>query len=138
MRAKVAQEELIRESGGPFTIVHSTQFMEFLARIAEAGTPADIVRVTDAAIQPIAAVEVARFLADLAAAPRPSGDVEVAGPEAFALEEAVSRVLAASQDGRRVVADSETPYFGAGVSGGVLLPGPEARIATTRLGAWLG
>jgi uncharacterized protein YbjT (DUF2867 family) len=137
MRAKVAQEQLIKESGVPFTIVHSTQFMEFLRRIADDGASDDVVRVPDAAVQPIAAAEVARFVADVAVEPNAYGTVEVAGPEAFAFEEAIARTLIAASDSRRVVKDVAAPYFGTTVRDGVLLPGPEARIATTRLATWL-
>jgi uncharacterized protein YbjT (DUF2867 family) len=138
MRAKVAQEELIRSAQVPFTIVHATQFMEFLARIADAGTDGDVVHVPDARVQPIAAVEVARFVAAVATAPPKRGVVEIAGPEPFAFDDAVARLLAANHDRRRrVVADPDARYFGAAVRDGVLLPGPEARIATERFADWL-
>jgi uncharacterized protein YbjT (DUF2867 family) len=137
LRAKLAQEDLIRAAQLPFTIVHSTQFMEFLARVAEAGTEDDVVRVPDTEVQPIAAIEVARFVAAVATNPRAEGVVEIAGPDAFAFEDALARVLAAANDRRRVIADPDARYFGATVSRGVLLPGPEAHIATTRLDDWL-
>jgi uncharacterized protein YbjT (DUF2867 family) len=137
MRAKVAQEELIRAAQAPFTIVHSTQFMEFLARIADAGTEGDVVHVPDTQVQPIAAIEVARFVAALAAEPPANGVVEIAGPEAFALEHAVSRALEASGHHRRVVADRTARYYGAPVRDGALLPGPGARIANVRLADWV-
>lgn len=137
MRAKVAQEELIRGAQLPFTIVHATQFMEFLARIADARTDGDVVHVPDARVQPVAAVEVARFVASVATEP-PRGDVvEIAGPEPFAFDDVVARLLAAKQDRRRVVADPDARYFGAAVRDGVLLPGPEARIATERFADWV-
>ena len=137
MRAKVAQEELIRHAKVPYTIVHSTQFMEFLPRIAEAGTDGNVVRVPDGRVQPIAAIEVAARVA-AAATERPAhGAAEIAGPEAFAFEDAVGRVLAATGDRRRVVADPDAPYFGSVVRGSVLLPGAEARLATLRLADWL-
>ena len=137
LRAKVAQEELIRAAQVPFTIVHSTQFMEFLARVAEAGSEDDVVRVPDTEVQPIAAIEVARFVAAVATNPPAQGVVEIAGPDALAFEDAVARVLAARHDHRRVIADPDAQYFGAVVSPGLLLPGPAAHIATTRLGDWL-
>ena len=83
MRAKVAQEELIRNAGVPFTIVHSTQFMQFLARVADAATEGDVVHAPDTQVQPIAAMEVARFVAAAATAPPARGVVEIAGPEAL-------------------------------------------------------
>ncbi len=137
MRAKVAQEELIRNAGVPFTIVHSTQFMQFLARVADAATERDVVHAPDTQVQPIAAVEVARFVAAAATAPPARGVVEIAGPEAFAFTDAIGRVLATRGDRRRVVADPDARYFGAVVRGDPLLPGPEARIATLRLADWL-
>jgi uncharacterized protein YbjT (DUF2867 family) len=137
MRAKVAQEEMIRHAGVPYTIVHSTQFMEFLARVVDAGSDAGVARVPDAEVQPIASVDVAHFLAAVATTPPANGIVELAGPEAFAVQDAVIHVLAAMNDGRHVVVDPATPYFGAAVPDGVLLPGPGARIGSTRLAAWL-
>ena len=137
MRAKVAQEELIRNAQVPFTIVHSTQFMEFLSRVADAGAEGDIVRVPDTRVQPTAALEVAGFVAAVATEPPAHGVVEIAGPEQFRLEDAIGRVLVASNDRRRVVADPSARYFGATVPDGTLLPGPEARIATLGLAEWL-
>jgi uncharacterized protein YbjT (DUF2867 family) len=136
MRAKVAQEALIRTARVPFTIVHSTQFMEFLARIAAAGSEGDLVRVPDARVQPIAAIEVSGFVAAVATGAPAHGVVEIAGPEAFAFEDAVARALAASNDGRRVLADKSARYFGAMVRGDALLPGPGAEIAIQRLADW--
>jgi uncharacterized protein YbjT (DUF2867 family) len=135
MRAKVAQEELIRSAGTPFTIVRSTQFMQFLARVA--APEGDVVDVPDTDVQPIAAVEVARFVAAAATQPPAHGVVEIAGPEALPFADAIARVLATRGDRRRVVADPNARYFGAVVRGHALLPGPEARIATVRLGDWL-
>jgi uncharacterized protein YbjT (DUF2867 family) len=137
MRAKVAQEELIRQAEVPYTVVHSTQFMEFLARVADAGSQGDVARVPDAEVQPIAAAEVGRFLAAVATTQAANGIVEIAGPQAFALEDAVIRVLAARNDSRRVVVDPAARYFGAAVADAVLLPGPRARIGRTRFADWL-
>ena len=137
MRAKVAQEELIRNARVPFTIVHSTQFMEFLARVAAAGTEGDVARVPDSPVRPVAAIDVARFVAAVATRPPAQGVVEIAGPEEFGLGEAVARVLAATHDRRRVVADPEARYFGAAVRGRVLLPDADARLGTLRLADWL-
>jgi uncharacterized protein YbjT (DUF2867 family) len=137
LRAKVAQETLIRGAQVPFTIVHSTQFMELLARVAEEGTEGAMVRVPDTEVQPIAAVEVAEFVAAVATKPPTEGVVEIAGPEALTFGDAVARVLAAKNDRRRVVADPHARYFGAVVREGVLLPGQDAHFATTRLADWL-
>lgn len=129
LRAKVAQEELVRAADVPFTIVHSTQFMELLARIADGDA------VPDAMVQPIAAADVASALAAIAIEPPANGVVEIAGPDAFTFEDAVNRVLVG--DGRRVAANPAARYFGATVTGDVLLPGPAARLAIERLGDWL-
>jgi uncharacterized protein YbjT (DUF2867 family) len=137
MRAKVAQEELIRGAGVPFTIVHSTQFMELLTRVAGAGAGGDVVRVPDTTIQPIAAADVAGLVAEIATEPPAQGMIEIAGPEPFAFDDAVSRVLAATGHGHRVDADPEARYLGAAVRDDALLPAPDARIATTRLETWL-
>lgn len=137
MRGKVAQEELIRNSGIPFTIVHSTQFMEYLAHLADTLTEGDVVYAPDAHVQPIAALQAARFVAAAATKPPAHGVVEIAGPAALPFAETLARVLAIRGDRRRVVADPDARYFGALVRGDVLLPGPEARIATTRLADWL-
>lgn len=137
MRAKVAQEALIRQAQVPYTIVHSTQFMELLARVADEGTVGDVVRVPDVDVQPIAAVDVGGLVAAIATEQPTNGAVEIAGPEAFAFEGAVARVLAATNDRRRVVARPDARYFGAPVPDGFLLPGHQARIATTVLADWL-
>jgi len=137
LRAKVAQEALIRDAAMPFTIVHSTQFMEFVARVPDASPGGDTVRVPDARVQPIAAIDVARLVAAAATQPPAQGTVEIAGPEVLAFEDAVAQVLAATDDPRRAAADPAARYLGAAVRGDVLLPAPEARIAATRLADWL-
>jgi uncharacterized protein YbjT (DUF2867 family) len=137
MRAKVAQEELIQKARVPYTIVHSTQFMELLTRVADVGTERNVVRVPDIRVQPIAANEVAGLVAAVATGLPARGVVEIAGPEALPFEDAIARVLAATNDGRRVVSDPDARYFGAAVRESVLLPGPEARLATLRLADWL-
>lgn len=137
MRAKVAQEELIREAQMPFTIVHSTQFMEALAHVADAGTDGDVARVPDTNVQPIAAIDVAGLVAGVATESPARGVVEIAGPETFALSDVIGRVLAANNDRRSVVPDPDARYFGAVVRDGALLPGPGARVATQRLADWL-
>jgi uncharacterized protein YbjT (DUF2867 family) len=137
MRAKVAQEELIREAQMPFTIVHSTQFMEALAHVADAGTDGDVARVPDTNVRPIAANDVAGLVARVALEPPARGVVEIAGPQTFAFSDVIGRVLASSNDRRRVVPDPDARYFGSVVRDGVLLPGFGARIATQRLADWL-
>lgn len=137
LRAKVAQEELIRNAPAPFTIVRSTQFMESLAHVAHAGGEGGVVRVPAVRLQPIAAREAARLVAAVATEPPAHGVVEIAGPDAFGFDEAVARVLSAAGDGRRAVADPAAEYLGAAVHGNVLLPGAHARISTVQLGDWL-
>jgi hypothetical protein len=96
-----------------------------------------VVRVPDTEVQPIAAIEVARLVAAVATSPPANDVVEIAGPDAFAFEDAVARALDATNDRRRVIADPDARYFGAVVTHGVLLPRPDAHIATTRLADWL-
>jgi uncharacterized protein YbjT (DUF2867 family) len=136
MRAKVAQEKLIKASGVPYTILRATQFFEFLGAIA--GTGADTVRVPDAPMQPLAADDVAAALADVAVGSPASGVLEVAGPEAQSMAAFVGKALAASGDTRRVVADRQARYYGAALDDLGLRPrGANPRIAPTRFNDWL-
>jgi uncharacterized protein YbjT (DUF2867 family) len=134
MRAKVVQEDLIRRARMPFTIVRSTQFMERLARVTGPSRAGAVVRVPDAQVQPIAAVEAAGLVAGVATAAPLRGVMEIAGPEPLAFVDAVARVLT---HGSRVVADPRARYLDAPVSDGVLLPGTAARIARMRLDDWV-
>lgn len=120
MRAKVAQEGLIRASGRPFTIVRATQFFEFLSAIAGPGT--DEVHVSSAPMQPMAAADVAGALADVAVGPPANSTIEIAGPEAGAIAAFVEKALAASGGIRQVVADAQAPYYGAVLDEIGLLP----------------
>ena len=136
MRAKVAQEKLIKAGGVPYTILRATQFFEFLAAIA--GPDADTVRVSDAPMQPMAADDVAAALADVAVGSPANGMLEVAGPEALSIAAFVSKALAASGDARRVVADRQAPYYGAVLDELGLTPTyANPRIAPTQFEAWL-
>jgi uncharacterized protein YbjT (DUF2867 family) len=137
LRAKVAQEELIRSSGRPHTIVRSTQFFEFVRAIADAATDGDTVRLTDALFQPIAADEVARFVTDAVLAPAADAVVEIGGPEPIALDELARRALAHDGDPRTVVGDPDAGYFGAKVREGSLTPGADARLGEIRFDDWL-
>jgi uncharacterized protein YbjT (DUF2867 family) len=137
MRAKVAQEDLIRQAEVPYTIVESTQFMEFLERVAQQGSGENQLRVPDAEVQPIAATDVAALLAGVATGPPANRVLEIAGPDVLAFEVAVAKVLSARNDGRDVVTDPDTRYFGAPVPDGALLPGPAATRAATGLDDWL-
>jgi uncharacterized protein YbjT (DUF2867 family) len=136
MRAKVAQERLIKASGVPYTILRATQFFEFLGAIA--GPGADTVRVSDAPMQPMAADDVAAALADVAVGSPANGMLEVAGPESLSIAAFVGKALAASGDTRRVVADPQARYYGAVLDDLGLRPrGANPRIGPTRFEAWL-
>ena len=134
MRAKVAQEELIRNGGVPYTILRATQFFEFLGGIAGRGDGE--VRLPTAPMQPLAADDVASALADVALKPPANGTLEVAGPESMSIADFVGRYLAASGDGRKVVADHEATYFGAALDGRGLNPGANPIIGPTRFDEW--
>lgn len=137
MRAKVAQETLIRAGGVPHTILRATQFFEFLGAIAGPGG-ADTVRISDAPMQPMAADDVAAALADVAVGPPANGMLEVAGPEALSMAAFVGKALAASGDTRRVVADPKARYYGAALDDVGLKPrGANPRIGPTQFEAWL-
>jgi uncharacterized protein YbjT (DUF2867 family) len=136
-RAKVAQEELVKAGPIPFTIVRATQFFEFIGRIADSSTDGDTVVLPPALVQPEAADDVAGTLADVALGAPLNGTVELAGPEAFPLDELARRVLRAKGDARRVTADPKVRYFGAELDDSSLTPGDDARIAPTRFEEWL-
>ncbi|WIV57274.1 SDR family oxidoreductase [Amycolatopsis nalaikhensis] len=136
-RAKIAQEQLVRESGRPYSIVHATQFFEFVGSIAQAATEGTTVRLSDALIQPIAAEDVAAAVGRTAVGEPVGGVVEVAGPERFGLDELIRRGLAFRGDPREVVTDRGARYFGALLEKDTLLPGPGARLAGTRFADWL-
>lgn len=133
MRARVAQEHLIRAARVPFTIVRSAPLAESLAHLGTVATEPEIIRVPDALVQPIAAHEAAQLVAALATEPPVNGTLEIAGPEPLRFDDALGRVLASSGDHRRVVADRRALYLGAPIRDGVLLPGPQARLGHVRL-----
>ena len=136
-RAKMAQENLIKASGIPYTILHSTQFFEFINTIAKSGADDDVIRLSPALVQPIASDDVVAALADLAIGPPVNGIVEVAGPETFPLDQLARTALAAVDDHRQVIADVHARYFGALLSDQTLLPADHPRFAPTRFGDWL-
>ncbi|HTJ71700.1 MAG TPA: SDR family oxidoreductase [Actinospica sp.] len=136
-RAKIVQEKLIKESGVPYTIVHATQFFEFVGGIADEATHGDTVRVSDAQIQPMAGEDVAAAVARAAVAAPLNGTVETAGPEAFGLDELVRTALTFRGDPRAVVTDRDARYFGILLTKDMLLPGPDAQLAETRFEQWL-
>ncbi|MDQ6523615.1 SDR family oxidoreductase [Nocardioides sp. LHD-245] len=139
MRAKLAQEEGVLDGPVPFTIVRSTQFFEFVAGIADAGTDGDTVRATPAHLQPIASADVVRRLAEIVTAAPVKGTVEIAGPEPLGIDELVRRWLAATGDRRTVTADPAAGYFGAVLDDAALTPTPgaDAWLAPTTYDAWL-
>ena len=137
MRAKIAQEELVKAGPLPYTIVRATQFFEFIGRIADSNTEGDVVRLSPALVQPEAADDVVSTLADVAVGAPLNDTVELAGPEAFRLDELARRVLAARDDRRQVTADAHARYFGAELDDRSLTPGDDARIASTRFEDWL-
>jgi uncharacterized protein YbjT (DUF2867 family) len=136
-RAKMAQENLIKASGIPHTILHSTQFFEFIKRIAESGADGDAIRLSPAFVQPIASDDVAAALADLAVGPPLNTTVEVAGPEASPLDKFARKLLAASGDTRQVIADVHARYFGAELNDRSLTPGDHPRFGPTSFEDWL-
>jgi uncharacterized protein YbjT (DUF2867 family) len=136
-RAKVAQEKLIESSGVPYTIIRSTQFMEFLGGIAASGTDGSTVRISPGLFQPIAADDVAAITADVALAAPRNGIVEIAGPERAPFNEIVARYLKGIGDARQVVSDPEARYFGGRVEERSLVPLEEARLGRIGLDEWL-
>lgn len=137
LRAKLAQERLIETSGIPYTILRSTQFFEFMARIADSATDGSQVRLPTALVQPIVSDDVVAVLADLVLGPPVNGRVEVAGPDKFQLDELVRRVLDYRNDTRTVTGDSHARYFGAELNDDSLVPGMQHRLGTTRFETWL-
>ena len=136
-RAKVAQEKLIEASGIPFTIIRSTQFLEFLRGIAASSADGNTVRLPPGLFQPIAADDVAPIVAEVALAAPRNGIVEIAGPERAPFNEIVARYLKAIGDPRQVLRDREARYFGGWVEERSLVPLGEARLGRTGLDEWL-
>ncbi|HEY2779137.1 MAG TPA: SDR family oxidoreductase [Steroidobacteraceae bacterium] len=136
-RAKVAQEKLIETSGIPYTIIRSTQFMEFLGAIAASNTDGNIVKVSPGQFQPIASDDVAAIVADVALMEPRNGIVEIAGPERAPFNEIIARYLKAVGDPRAVLKDPEARYFGGRVEELSLVPLGEARLGRIGLDEWL-
>jgi uncharacterized protein YbjT (DUF2867 family) len=136
-RAKVAQEKLIKTSGIPYTIVRSTQFLEFLGGIADLSADGNLVRLPPVLFQPIAADDVAANVADVALAPPRNGIVEIAGPERAPFNEIIARYLKAVGDPREVVSDPEARYGGGRVEEYSLVPLGEARLGRIGFDEWL-
>jgi len=138
LRAKLAQEKLIRNSSIPYSIVRATQFFEFFKRIADEATDGNTVRIAPVLFQPIAAEDVAKAVGRVAVSAPVNGIVEIAGPQQFRFEEFIRLGLAARQDPREVVADPHARYFGAELGQGTLVPGVDARLGEIRFEEWLG
>lgn len=135
-RAKLAQETLIKAASIPYTIVHSTQFMEFLSGIAQSGTVGDTVRLSPAFVQPIASDDVADAVTEVALAAPVNGTIEIAGPERSRLNELVARYLTALGDPRKVEADREARYFGARLEDGSLVSDNNPRLGHIGFEQW--
>jgi uncharacterized protein YbjT (DUF2867 family) len=136
-RAKVAQEKLIEASGIPYTIIRSTQFLEFLGAIAASSAEGDKVRLPTGLFQPIAADDVAAIVADVALAAPANGIVEIAGPERAPFNEIIARYLKAVGDPREVVSDPQARYSGGRVEERSLVPLGEARLGRIGFDEWL-
>jgi uncharacterized protein YbjT (DUF2867 family) len=136
-RAKVAQEKLIEASGIPYTIIRSTQFLDFLGRIVDSSADGNVVRISPGLFQPIAADDVAAIVAEVALAPPRNGIVEIAGPERAPFNEIVARYLKAVGDPRKVVSDPAARYYGSRVEERSLVPLGEARLGRIGFDEWL-
>jgi len=136
-RAKIAQEQLIKESSIPYTIVQATQFFEFLKGLADISVVGDKVHLPDALFQPLAADDVASAVGRIAVGAPVNGIVEIGGPEQFRIDELVRRRLAPLNDPREVIADPNALYSGAKIGERTLVPGKNARLGETSFEAWL-
>jgi uncharacterized protein YbjT (DUF2867 family) len=137
MRAKMMQEDLIRKSGVPYSILRSTQFFEFIGRIAQSIPGDRSVRVSSAMFQPILSADVVATLADVTLGSPINGIVEVGGPERYRMDELVRRVLRQNGDDREVIVDEHARYFGAELNDDSLVAGPNARVGSMRFEDWL-
>ena len=137
LRAKVAQENLIKASGIPYSILRSTQFFEFVGRIADEASDGTLVHVPDALIQPIVSDDVVAVLAEIALGSPANGTLEVGGPERFRFDEFIGRGLRVRNDKRKVVAEPHARYFGTELREESLVPAGKARIGQIRFDAWL-
>jgi uncharacterized protein YbjT (DUF2867 family) len=138
LRAKNAQEALIKGGGIPYSIVHATQFFEFVKRIADEATDGTTVRLPPVLVQPMAADDVAKAVGRIAVSAPLNGTVEVAGPQQFRFDELIRQGLGARNDPREVVVDPHARYFGAELGERSLIPGDDARLGEIRFQEWLG
>ncbi len=135
-RGKIAQEDLIEAAGIPYTIVHSTQFFEFLGGIVQSGTQGDEVRLSSAYVQPIASDDVAQAMADATLGAPVNGIVEIAGPQKVRLSELAQRYMGRIGDSRSVRADAGVRYFGALLDDSTLVPGTSPRLGKIDFETW--
>ncbi len=137
-RAKMAQEDLIKASHIPYTIVRATQFFEFVGDIAQSAADGQTVRLSSAMMQPIGSEDVAAALADVAVGPPRNGTMEIAGPEPIRMDELVRKLFTARHDKRKVTTDAGARYFGIEVDDQSLTPGKNPLLGQTRFDDWLG
>lgn len=137
LRAKMAQENLIKTSTIPYTILQSTQFFEFVGAIVQSGVDGDEIRLSPALLQPIASDDVAAALADIAVAAPVNGTIEIGGPEKIPLDAIARQYLAAKKDKRQVIADVRARYFGTELNDKSLTPGADPRLGPTSFTDWL-
>jgi uncharacterized protein YbjT (DUF2867 family) len=138
LRAKLAQEEAIKGSGIPYTIIRSTQFFEFLGAIAQSSSDSQTIRLSPAHVQPVASDDVAALVAKVATMKPANRTIELAGPERISLDDLVRRYLAAKHDTRKVITDVHARYFGAELNDKSLTPGDNPHIGSTSFENWLG
>ena len=136
-RAKMAQENLIKASPIPYTIVRATQFFEFVGGIAQSATEGQTVRLPPVLMQPIASDDVAAVMADVALAEPLNGTFDLAGPEPIRQDDLVRQFLNATGDARKVITDASALYYGINVNDQSLIPGENPRLGTTRFSDWL-
>lgn len=139
MRAKIAQEDLIKRSGVPYTILRSTQFLEFLAGIANQATKDNEVHISDVLFQPISSDDVAAFVAEAAVGTPANGTIEIAGPERFTMPEIVERFLKDTNDRRQVIYNSDNNYYGGKIPKAALVPADNnsAKLGAIKYEKWL-
>jgi uncharacterized protein YbjT (DUF2867 family) len=137
LRAKVVQEKLIKEGSIPYSIIHSTQFFEFVKRIADEATTGNSVHLPPVLFQPIASDDVVSALFEVATSSPLNGAIEIAGPDVFRFDELIRQRLRALNDSREVVADPQARYFGAELSERSIVPGDDAQLGETRFEDWL-
>lgn len=136
MRAKIVQEDLVKASGSGWSVVRSTQFLEFLGPIADTATVDGVVHIAPVRFQPIASGDVARFVARTAAGAPLNGTIEIAGPQVFGFDEIVRTYLASNDDPREVRTDPSATYFGAALQDGELIPHGEAQLGDVSYEQW--